>query len=780
MTLIVQQLITEQSSDPEIAELREKALPDEEIVKVPVGFYLKDWVLMGKWLPPDIPANEDWAVINQVVVPKVYRKDILTMAHSLPLGGHLGVNKTVNKIMKQFFWPGLRKDVANFCRTCHTCQVVGKHQFDPPVAPLKPIPAFGEPFSRVIVDCVGPLPKTRTGNEYMVTIMCASTRFPEAIPLRNIKAATVSRALIKFFTLFGLPKEIQSDQGSNFTSGLFQQVISQLGIKQITSSAHHPESQGALERFHSTLKTMIRTYCFENEKDWDEGVHLLLFAARESIQESLGFSPFELVFGHQSNLIQARFHGPYEIHSKVNDLNYIVTTPDRRKARQVCHINMLKPYHDRSVQIVSVVSQGESAEGDDCQEEAPSIKSEIISCKLSNSEILQNLDVKMSHLEPWQQAQMMDLVLQHRDLFPDVPKRTHVAVHDVDVGNTQPLKQHPYRMSPEKCRLAEEEVAYMVKNNIIQPSHSNWSSPCVLVPKPDGTTRFCTDYRKVNAVTKTDAFSIPRVDDCIDKVGQSKFLTKIDLLKGYWCVPLTERGREISAFVTHSGLYEYQVLPFGMKNSPATFQRMIHAVIKDLPNTSAYIDDLVTGNKTWESHLKDVGRLFEKLSEANLTVNLAKSKFGCAHVTYLGHVIGQGQVVPVDAKIQAVLAFPVPNNRKALRRFLGIVGYYRKFRKNFADVAFPLTNVLKKREKFLWSESCQKAFDELKSMLCHYPVLQSPDFNKPFSVAVDASNDAAGSKGLSVRVSKIHEYKDQKEPPLVEGLWQKQAESLSL
>lgn len=173
--------------------------------------------------------------------------------------------------------------MANFCRTCHICKMVGKHQLDPPVAPLKPIPAFEEPFSRVIVDCVGPLPKAKSGNQYMLTIMCAATRFPEAIPLRNIKAATVAKALVKFFTLFCLPKEIQSEQGSNFISGLFQQVVYQLGIKQITSSAYHPESQGTLERFHSTLKTMIRTYCFENEKDWDEGVHLLLFAARESV-----------------------------------------------------------------------------------------------------------------------------------------------------------------------------------------------------------------------------------------------------------------------------------------------------------------------------------------------------------------------------------------------------------------------------------------------------------------------------------------------------------------
>ena len=149
------------------------------------------------------------------------------------------------------------------------------------------------------MDCVGPLPRTRNGNEYILTILCASTRFSEAIPLSNIKAVTISMALIKFFTSFGLPKEIQSDQGTNFTSVLFQQVVYQLGIRQITSSAYHPESQGSLERFHATLKTMIRTYCYENKKDWDEGVHLLLFAARESIQESLGFSPFELVFGHQ-------------------------------------------------------------------------------------------------------------------------------------------------------------------------------------------------------------------------------------------------------------------------------------------------------------------------------------------------------------------------------------------------------------------------------------------------------------------------------------------------
>ena len=239
-----------------------------------------------------------WAVKHQIVVPSSYRPHILSLAHDTPMSGHLGINKTYQRILEHFYWPNLRKDVVEFCRSCHTCQVVGKPNQTLPKAPLQPIPAFEEPFSRVIIDCVGPLPKTKSGNQYLLTVMCASTRFPEAIPLRNISAKTIVKALIKFFTLVGLPKSIQSDQDSNFMSGLFQQVMDELGIKQYRSSAYHPESQGELERFHQTLKNMIRSYCFDTNRDWDEGVHLLLFAVRESVQESLGFSPFELVFGH--------------------------------------------------------------------------------------------------------------------------------------------------------------------------------------------------------------------------------------------------------------------------------------------------------------------------------------------------------------------------------------------------------------------------------------------------------------------------------------------------
>ena len=164
--------------------------------------------------------------------------------------------------------------------------------------------------------------------------------------------------------------------------------------------------------------------------------------------------------------------------------------------------------------------------------------------------------------------------------------------------------------------------------------------PCILVPKPDGSYRFCTDFRKLNAVTKTDSYPIPRIDDCIDKIGPTKFVSKFDLLKGYWQVPLTEHAKRVSAFVTLKGLYQYKIMPFGMKNAPATFQRLVNQLIGDLERCGGYINDIIVYSDTWEQHLLRICALLERLVQAQLIVNLSKSEFAHAHITYLGHVVG--------------------------------------------------------------------------------------------------------------------------------------------
>ena len=169
--------------------------------------------------------------------------------------------------------------------------------------------------------------------------------------------------------------------------------------------------------------------------------------------------------------------------------------------------------------------------------------SEPSSARLSNSEMLGKLDEALNYLPAGQRKDVTSLLNEYEEVCKDKPGCTPLAVHDVDVGDASPIKQHPYRLNPSKLAKVREEVQFMLDNDIIEPSQSSWSSPIVTVPKPDGSQRFCFDYRKVNAVSKTDSFPIPRLEDCIDRVGNSAFVSKIDLLKGYWQVPMTDRAK---------------------------------------------------------------------------------------------------------------------------------------------------------------------------------------------------------------------------------------------
>ena len=245
--------------------------------------------------------------------------------------------------------------------------------------------------------------------------------------------------------------------------------------------------------------------------------------------------------------------------------------------------------------------------------------------------------------------------------------------------------------------------------------------------------------------TKSDSFPIPRIADCIDQIGNAKFVSTFDMLKGYWQVPLTQRAREISAFVTPSGLYQYKVMPFGMKNAPATFQRMVNKLVRDIDGCEGFIDDVVIFSDNWSDHIRQIERFFQIMREAKLTINLMKSEFGKATVKYLGHIVGQGQVRPLDAKIQTIVKYPIPTSRKELARFLGMAGYYRNFCLNFSEIAAPLTNLLSKKVKFVWTDDCQLAFDKVKLLLQKSPVLKSPDYEKPFKLIIDSSDIGTGS-----------------------------------
>ncbi|XP_059424715.1 retrovirus-related Pol polyprotein from transposon 17.6 isoform X1 [Carassius carassius] len=367
------------------------------------------------------------------------------------------------------------------------------------------------------------------------------------------------------------------------------------------------------------------------------------------------------------------------------------------------------------------------------------------SVRLNNSAILGKIDSHLSYLPKNQCEDVVKLLQKYPTLFSDIPGRTTVLSHDIDVGNSVPIKQHPYRVNPAKREIMKTEVDYLLKNGLAVPSQSPWSSPCLLVPKPDSTFRFCTDYRKVNSISKPDSFPLPRMEDCVDKVGSSKFVTKLDLLKGYWQVPLTARACEISAFVTPDNFLQYNCMAFGMRNAPATFQRLMQKVLSGLCDCEAYLDDIVVYSGDWEGHIRSLERVFSRLSNAKLTLNLAKCEFAKAVVTYLGKKVGQGCVRPVTAKVAAVIEFPAPITKRQLRRFLGMAGYYRGFCKNFATVVSPLTDLLSSAKKFVWSPQCAIAFLAAKDLLCNAPVLSAPNFSLPFKLQVDASAVGAGA-----------------------------------
>ncbi len=214
------------------------------------------------------------------------------------------------------------------------------------------------------------------------------------------------------------------------------------------------------------------------------------------------------------------------------------------------------------------------------------------------------------------------------------------------------------------------------------------------------------------------------MEDCVDDVGSARFVTKLDLLKGYWQVPLTERAAEISAFVTPDNFLNYTVMAFGLRNAPATFQRLMNTILGDVANCKAYLDDIVVFSSSWREHVNTLFTVFTRLFNASLTLNLAKCEFAKATVTYLGKQVGQGQVRPVAQKVQAIVDFPVPQTKRELRRFLGMAGYYRAFCRNFFRCGFAFNQFASFLPKFVWSDECQHALLKLCCVVPQYFLLR--------------------------------------------------------
>ncbi|UYV75458.1 hypothetical protein LAZ67_13000337 [Cordylochernes scorpioides] len=340
-------------------------------------------------------------------------------------------------------------------------------------------------------------------------------------------------------------------------------------------------------------------------------------------------------------------------------------------------------------------------------------------------------------------TKLLELLENFSEVFSPIDKTTSriITKHRINTGDAKPSKKMPYRVSPSERKVIQEEVDRMMEMGVVQPSESPWASPVVLVRKKDGSVRFCVDYRGLNKMTKKDVYPLPRVDDALDCLKEANIYSTIDLKAGYWQIGIDEADREKTAFITPDGLFEFKVMPFGLCNAPATFERMMDNLLKGLRWTIClcYLDDVVIFADNFPDHLRRLEVVLNCFKRAGLKLNPGKCSFGASNIKILGHQVNKDGIRPDDDKIKAVNQFPIPKNLQQLRSFLGLSSYYRRFIKNYADIARPLNSLLSKGTKFQWNTDQERAFQKLKNALTSKPVLGHFDDDAPTELHTDAS-----------------------------------------
>ena len=456
-----------------------------------------------------------------------------------------------------------------------------------------------------------------------------ATRYPEAVALPSIETERVAEALVEMFSRVGIPDEMLTDCGSQFTAEVMKEVSRLLSLQQLTTTPYHPMCNGLVERFHATMKQMLRRMCAERPKDWDKYLPALLFAIRDVPQESLGFSPFELLYGRsvrgpmailrelwsgevndeqvlstyqyvielrerleqtcqlardnlkkvqfkqktyydkrarsrkfdvgdkvllllptESNKLLLQWKGPYEVVEIVNRMDYKV---DVDGVVGTYHANMLKQYVERKTVTSHCLLSAEANVTVD--EETATEEFGLDDCAFPTAKQPQSYnDVSVSDaLTSEQRAEVEALIEQYPDVLTSVPGRTDLIQHDIKLSTSELIRSKGYPV-PFKARdVMDSEIKEMLELGVIEKSFSPYSSPVVLVPKKNGSVRFCIDFRKLNKVTEFDAEPMPNMEEVINRMSGNKFFTRMDCSKGYWQVCLPDNCKHLTAFETPQG-----------------------------------------------------------------------------------------------------------------------------------------------------------------------------------------------------------------------------------
>ena len=359
------------------------------------------------------------------------------------------------------------------------------------------------------------------------------------------------------------------------------------------------------------------------------------------------------------------------------------------------------------------------------------------------------MDLKDLHVADKYRDNIEPLILRNSDLFAS--KDTELGHTDtvrmkIDTGSADPIKLRPYRTPLNNRKIIDETIDEMLDAKVIRRSRSPWSFPVVIVDKKDGSKRFCVDFRKLNQVTKKNSYLLPVIDDILALLGKAKYFTSLDLKSGYWQVLMNESDKEKTAFACHRGLFEFNVMPFGLSNAPAVFQELMSVVLQGLGDFAiAYLDDILVFSPTLEDHLQHLDTIFDRLRKHDLKLKLKKCNFLESETNYLGFIIGKDGIKPDPKKVEAIRSLPIPTCVREVRSFIGMSSYYRRFIPNFSEIAEPIIALTKKHAHYKWSAKHDEAFQYLKDSLSVVPLLAYPDTNKPYTLYTDASGTCIGA-----------------------------------
>ncbi|KAL0152831.1 hypothetical protein M9458_051871 [Cirrhinus mrigala] len=568
---------------------------------------------------------------------------------------------------------------------------------------------------RIAMDIVGPLEKSSAGHHYILVVRNYTTRYPEALPLCSITTPKIIHVLVQLFSRVGIPEEILTDQGTNFTSRLMGQLNKQLGITAIRTTPYHLQTDGLVERFNQTLKNILRKFVADTGRDWDKWLPFVLFTYREVPQASMGFPPFKLLYGWQAQgpldlLKRSWEETPASKMEEKGIVQYVLEMRDHlERYREQAKENLQEKQQAQKRWYDQHARLRQFRPGQKVLLLLPTSTSKLLAkwqgpytvvCKMGpvtyevhhpdKGKTRQTYHVNLLKewkvppgKEPetgWRWKRKRNQRMQKDSRL--WPGRTELAQHTIHLSDPSPSCQHPYRVPERLVEPLKEEIKMMKELGVIEPSTSEWSSPMVIVPKKDGSLRVCIDFRKLNAQSKFDAYPMPRVDDLLEKIGKARYITTLDLCKG----------------------------------------------------------------NSWAEHLQHLQQTLKRIQEAGLPLNVAKCEWARQEANYLGYHLGNGQLRPQMDKVETTQRSPQPNTKKEVRSFLGLVGWYRRFVPNFASIAAPLTNLLSKTvtNPIPWTDDCETAFNALKDKMCSSPVLQSPDFSQRFLVQVDVSTTGIG------------------------------------